>query len=76
MGNIPETRIYGKNVDIDSNAVKNLYSARSEKNGDRPVDAPTVLSVCKIHRQGWPEADCSYWHEKGWDMKKRPWKKQ
>lgn len=44
MGNIPETRIYGKNVDIDSNAVKNLYSARSEKNGDRPVDAPTVLS--------------------------------
>ena len=32
--------------------------------------------VCKIHRQGWPEADCSYWHEKGWDMKKRPWKKQ
>ena len=31
--------------------------------------------VRQIHRHGGIEADCAYWHEKGWDDKKRPWKK-
>lgn len=26
------------------------------------------------HKSGWNEADTDYWHNKGWDGKKRPWK--
>jgi multimeric flavodoxin WrbA len=26
------------------------------------------------HKSGWNEADNDYWHNKGWDGKKRPWK--
>lgn len=26
------------------------------------------------HKRGWNEADTDYWHNKGWDGKKRPWK--
>lgn len=26
------------------------------------------------HKSGWNEADNDYWHNKGWDDKKRPWK--
>lgn len=43
MEDISQTRIYGKAVDIDSGAVKQLYNDRSERNGSKPVDAPTVL---------------------------------
>ena len=43
MKDIFKTRIYGKKVDIDSGAVMKLYNDRSNKNGSRPIDAPTVL---------------------------------
>ena len=43
MEDTSQTRIYGKNIDIDSNAVKKLYRDRLERNGDKPIDAPTVL---------------------------------
>lgn len=28
-----------------------------------------------MQKRGWNEADCIYWKEKGWNDKKRPWKK-
>lgn len=28
----------------------------------------------QMQRHGWNEADASYWHDKGWTEKKRPWK--
>ncbi len=43
MEDVSKTRIYGENVDIDGSQVKKLYNNRSERNGNRPVDAPTVL---------------------------------
>ena len=27
-----------------------------------------------LQKMGWNEADCTYWKEKGWSGKKRPWK--
>lgn len=30
--------------------------------------------VRMLQKRGWNEADVSYWKEKGWDGKKRPWK--
>lgn len=44
MENHSKTRIYGKNIETDGDAAKELYSTRAEKSGQVHVDAPTVLS--------------------------------
>ena len=42
MENHSKTRIYGKNIEIDGDAARELYSTRAEKSGQVHVDAPTV----------------------------------
>jgi len=63
MEDISKTRIYGKNIEIDSSAVKKLYNDRSERNGSRPVDAPTVLcSDTNINNiEEWTKEELDRW---------------
>ena len=63
MEDVSKTRIYGGNVEIDGSQVKKLYNGRSEKNGNRPVDAPTVLcSDTDIdHIEAWTREELERW---------------
>lgn len=49
---------------------------RNKKDHVRPsIKTKVFFNVMRqIQRFGWNEADAVYWKEKGWTMKKRPWK--
>ena len=62
-------------IDKKTTAIANKIKA---KNGRVKVGLKTkgFFEIMRMiqHKSGWNEADTDYWHNKGWDGKKRPWK--